>query len=209
MRLTLKTNIADTIGHVGKYRDQVPYATSRALNATVFQLKSRNAPDSMRHDMQQPVSYTLNSARYRKSSKTNLEASVYIDQSRLGYLQHPAVGNPRTPQNFPYVMVPVGLERVGRGRVISPRLAQSYRTTLLSRPDCFEGAIRGTQGIWQRIGENKRGGQGRGLKLLVVYLSHTNYRATWRLYMALRNAAPAILRTEYEKAWADAIATAH
>jgi hypothetical protein len=189
---------------------QLPYATARALTKSVFRMQKFEAPASMRRDMVAPLKFTLGGLRYKGATKTNQRATVFIEQKRLKYLRHTATGEDREPHTFPYVMVPVGLERQsGTGRVLSGRMARNYRTLLLSKKDHFEGQIRSTRGIWQRVGGvGPRGGGGRSVRLVVLYLARTSYQLTWRFHETLAGKARRIFDEELGDALRIALATA-
>ena len=211
IEVSVQSNIRDVASRLTRIeREQLPYATSRALTKTVFQLKSDTAPESMRKEMVAPVRYTLGGIRYKGATKTNLKASVYVENGRLKYLRHVATGKDREPITFPYVMVPIGLDRLGgRGRVINNRLARSYRAQLLAKDDHFEAQIRNTKGIWQRVGPpGVRGGQPRNIRLVVLYLPRTTYRQTWNFYQALAKRAGSIFSYELNDALLAALASA-
>lgn len=211
VEFNVRSNIAEVSRRLtDTQRNQIPYATARALTKTVFQLKTVDAPESMKKDMAQPVRYTVGSVRYKGATKANQRATVYIEKGRLKYLRHPESGEDREPRTFGYVMVPVGLERQGgSGRVLSSRLARTYRSTLLSKPDYFEATIRSTTGIWQRVGEpGPRGGTPRHVRLAVLYLPRTEYRKTWEFYRPLARRAGSVFSYELNGALAIALATA-
>lgn len=62
-------------------QNQLPYATSVALNKTAFDIQQALKAETQR-SFTNPTAYTKNAFRYTKSSKTNLEASVFADPSR-------------------------------------------------------------------------------------------------------------------------------
>jgi hypothetical protein len=194
-------------------REQLPFATASALTRTAYQGKETAAPNSMRLEMAAPQRFTLTGVRYQRATKQNLRASIFIDKSRI-YLIHPAKGKDRTPYSFPWVMVPVGLARLQAGgkvgRVLSTSLARSYRSRLLADGKHFEGRIRGTMGIWERMdaatGKAKK--SGRGLKLRVLYLPRTHYRTTWHFYDAMLKHTRLTFRANFDNALAYALKTA-
>jgi hypothetical protein len=210
IEISVQSNIKEVSSRLDSFqRQQLPYATSRALTRTVFQLRT-DVPESMRKDMAAPVRYTVGAARYKGATKANLRASVYIDKGRLKYLQHPESGIDREPKTFGYVMIPVGLERLnGSGRVLSSRLARTYRATLLSKEDYFEATIRNTTGIWQRVGAiGPKGGRPRNIRLAVLYLPRTEYQKTWDFYSPLAKRAGSVFSYELKQSVALALATA-
>lgn len=66
---------------VGRISNQLPFATSVALNQTARDLQQAYKAETTRSFLN-PVAYTRNAFRYTKSSKTDLEATVFPDKSR-------------------------------------------------------------------------------------------------------------------------------
>lgn len=58
-------------------RRQLPFAVSKALNETAYQVAAAEKRE-MRDVFDRPTPATLNAVRYRKSTKANLQAEVYI-----------------------------------------------------------------------------------------------------------------------------------
>lgn len=177
--MTLQMAIKDNIAEVEKRltrieREQLPFATSLALNRTAANqmLTERR---NMAAQMVGPVKWTLGSLRFSKSTKYNLAASVYVLDRAVDYLKYTVRTRRKAPRNET-LMVPVGLPRLqGKGRVLNKKLARSYRGQLLAKPDHFEGQVRTTRGIFQRLPQQ-------GIRLVVLYISQADYQKTWRFY---------------------------
>lgn len=184
--ISIKANVDEVRRTLnGLEKKQLPFATAKAITRTVINLKEY-VPETMHRHMLGPVRFTIGAARYQKATKQTLTGAVYIERQRVPYLAHTIKGDSRTPRTFPYVMVPVGLGRLGgRGRVLNARLARSYRTQLLSQSErYFEGTIRGQLGIWERTGSKKSGYRG-GIKLAVLYLPRTSYGKSYPFHLLM------------------------
>lgn len=208
--LNISTTVAEVAKRVELDAKQIPFATALAITRTVFEAR-KYAIDTMRRDMVAPVRFTLGGLRYQKATKQNLRGDVHVDPSRAGYLRHAAkLASTRTPRTFGYVMIPIGLPRVqGKGRVISPKLARTYRAQLLGDGNHFEGTIRGTRGIWERRDERgtKRAEGGR-VRLKVLYLDYATYRQSWAFYERMRRFSLSVFPRNLDQSVGYALATA-
>ncbi len=66
---------------VAQINNQLPFATSVALNQTARDVQQALKAET-RQSFVNPVPYTVNAFRYSKSSKRDLEATVYPDKTR-------------------------------------------------------------------------------------------------------------------------------
>lgn len=197
----IKTNIAAANRRLNAIeRNQIPFATSLALNRT-----AANAMVSERRnmvsDMVGPVKWTLGSLRFKKSTKRDLTASVYVDKRAIEYLKYTVASRRTKYPRRQVLMVPVGLQRLGgRGRV-TQRGMKRYRETLLARKDHFEAQIRGTRGIFQRMPQGK-------VRLVVLYVDQTQYQRAWDFYANVQRQARREFGGQFRLALAYALKTA-
>jgi len=111
------------------HRRQLPYATSRALNAT-----ARDVFDAARAEMERafdrPTRWTMNAFYVRRSTKTDLTASVRLKDKQVGrhYLPIEASGGLR-PQT--------GLEKLLESRLAYSGIIQSVIPTKWARKDRY------------------------------------------------------------------------
>lgn len=130
------------------FRDQIPFATSQALN----DVARRSATEDSRRDMEQqldrPIPWTKSGQRYRRGNKRNLTSWVYIAPERAEYMRLQIAGGRRLPvpgtRGF-LIAVKAKRNKYGNPPKGSP-------AKLASRADTFWGTINGTYGLWQRTG---------------------------------------------------------
>lgn len=73
--ISVQADIERALGKVGKWQQQVPYATSVALNKTAFDVRDAEV-QAMRAEFDRPTAFTLNSLYVRPATKQLLEAVV-------------------------------------------------------------------------------------------------------------------------------------
>lgn len=131
-------------------RDQVPFATSRALNATAFDVRKTFVEKSFPRAFDlKNKSFPRAMLRVAKSSKKSLIASVY---DRLGreYIRKHIEGGTKTPKGA-HIAIPKGVRVTGRGVTPAKRPRQ-----ILQRPDVFiSKAGGGGEVILQRMKSGK------------------------------------------------------
>ena len=135
MKMSVATNIAEVMASVRKVQSQIPFAQSKALNDTAFQIRRQIVQHTY------PDSFTVRNSRFistvlrvERASKTNLNARVF---DRLGrdYLERQAKGGTKTPQGN-HIAIP-GVQNTARTaggaipKAIRPR-------SLLNRKDIFK-----------------------------------------------------------------------
>jgi hypothetical protein len=86
--MTLSINVSiDSSGinkaalFVAQIKNQLPFATSLALNNTAFKVRQA-MKDQVGQSFASPTAFTRNAFRYDRSTKSTLEARVYADPSR-------------------------------------------------------------------------------------------------------------------------------
>lgn len=98
MKLSVATNIAEVMASLDRVKKQMPFAQSKALNDTAFQIRQQIVQHTY------PDSFTVRNSRFinsvlrvEKATKSNLNARVY---DRLGrdYLERQAKGGTKTPK---------------------------------------------------------------------------------------------------------------
>ncbi|MBL3601085.1 MAG: hypothetical protein JMN25_14670 [gamma proteobacterium endosymbiont of Lamellibrachia anaximandri] len=209
---------------------QSRFATSVAMNKTVFKVRE-DVQQEMKRVFDNPTRYTLNSIRYKKSTKANLSADVHIaDEAFKGippikWLSPNIFGGVRPlkrsemhlrrsgllPTNS-YIVPGKGLRRnkfgnVSKGqinKILSNVRAQNdpYQNTPHGRgTSYFSGTIKGTQGIWER--------RGRKVRPALIYTKRApKYRSIFEFHTVASKSADKHWPREIEKAIDYAIRTA-
>lgn len=96
--IKVKNNINKLSKGLKGFKDQIPFATSKALNVTAFEAR-QGAIKQLHKDIDRPTPFTASGIRYQNSNKRNLTASVYVMPNRWEYLKYQVLGGTRIPQN--------------------------------------------------------------------------------------------------------------
>lgn len=192
--ISVKSNIKELSKQVKGFADQIPFATSRALNATAFHARME-AIKQLHRDIDRPTPYTVGGFRYQNSNKRNLTAAVYIMPSRWEYLQYQVSGGTRKAKNR-VIAVAAGVKRNKYGNPSRGALKR-----MLTRKDTFSGNVRGVSGIWQRTKT--------GIKLIYSYQDSVSYKSgRYRYKESIENTVKKQFNTHFNKSIKQAIKTA-
>lgn len=192
--ISVKHNIKALSKSLKGFRDQIPFATSKALNATAFDAR-KGVIAQLHKDIDRPTPFTISGVRYSNSNKRNLTATIYILPNRWEYLKFQVEGGTRKPRSAK-LAIGVGVKRNKYG---NPSRGSVKR--LLARQDTFSGSVRGVPGIWQRTKK--------GIKLLYAYKEKANYKAgRFRYYQSVNNTVKKSFNKHFIIAIKQAIKTA-
>lgn len=123
IKIDVRADISKAIAKLSSIaKDQVPYATARALTATA-KIVQKNLKSEMERAFDRPTRYTLNSLYTKSATKTNLEARVWLkDDAGKGtratdYLSPEIYGGQRKLKRFEralnaYGLLPSGMNAV-------------------------------------------------------------------------------------------------
>ena len=108
IKIDLRSNIKEfTRGLDNISRKQVPFATSRALNNTAFDLRKHQISEVLNKDLSRNTVFYRKLLRVFKSTKTNLEATVF-DQLGKDYMEKLTRGYVKTATRGSRVAIPFG-----------------------------------------------------------------------------------------------------
>lgn len=199
MTIDLTNNISRFAARLARIRrDQVPFATAQALNATAFRVRSQIV------DKTYPSAFTVRNAgfprtafRVEKARKRRLLAAVF---DRLGrkFLELQARGGTKRPSRSSRLAIPSRrIKRSARGRITKGQLP----TALLSRRGVYVGTVaKAAEGIWRQT----RG----GLELLYTLLPSARIPKRFRFYEDAERTARRVFPREFSRALIRAIRTA-
>ena len=153
---------------VATIKNQLPYATSVALNNVAFNVRKDLGRQTTK-SFANPTRYTQSAFRYTRSTKANLEAHVFADPSRRFFPTQIQGGN-RRGKPYEGFLRELGNGALGRGRIVPstrivnvatgnprrtvfPQIRSGLSTTdqggfFIGKP---KGGDRPT-GVWQRKG---------------------------------------------------------
>jgi hypothetical protein len=180
-------------------RDQLPFATAKALTATAFNGREKAQAD-MALQLDRPTPFTVRGVQVERAIKEREPtAAVFIEQKRYAYLRYQIEGGVRRPKRRALLIGMGARNRYGN----TPRF-RNLRSRLLAQPRYFEAAINGTSGVWERV----RGGSG-GLRLALLYASEARYRAGgYRFEESVLREVARVFVPNFDRAIERAIATA-
>lgn len=148
-------------------RNQVPYATSVAINDVLKDIK-RNSEKRLKRQLDRPTPFTMKAFRIKYANKRTLTGMVYAAHIQEKYLQWAEEGGSRKPKGRA-IPVPVRQRLNKYGNVPKGALKRA-----LAKPNVFSGAPKGrpgAAGIYQRVGKNNS-----KLKLLASYETVARYK---------------------------------
>ena len=160
-----------------RFKRQIPYVTSRALNAVAFEARSsiqKNLPKFL----DRPTKFTIDGVQVEVSDKTKLISAVGFASRRFGKLPE-NVGS--TPAEYMQRLIKGGIRKSKTRRGIPVpveaklnkfgNLSRNYLKNKVSAAKSFVATINGTEGVWETFGRkgNKR------LRLLVAFKKQTRY----------------------------------
>lgn len=143
-------------------KKQIPFATSVALNNTAVEAQ-KEAQRQMGKRLDRPTPFTKKGVRVKRSSKRNLQASVFIQDIQAEYLKYAIDGGTRKPKGRA-IPVPqqIRLNKYGN-------MPRNKIRSLLAREDVFVINNDESAGIYQRM---KNG----TFKLLASFHSEAKYK---------------------------------
>ncbi|WP_299393254.1 hypothetical protein [Pelagibius sp.] len=147
--LSVRSNIKELERYLTRVqRRQLPFATSQALNGTIFAVRRRIVGRTFGEAFKiRNKRFPSAAMRVKKATKKRLEATLF---DRLGrdYLQRHTTGGTKRPFTGRRLAVPTRkVKRTGTGKV--PRSLQP--TTLRNKPNVFVGRFKRPEaGLWRR-----------------------------------------------------------
>ena len=163
MNINVSADIKAATRHLSRIqKQQIPFAASGALNHVAFVSARKELP--MQTDKVfdgGAVRFTQTGFRYKKASKRELIATVFIDPAREAYLRFMVQGGTRFPNNRA-ILVSTKHSKLNKFGNI-PR--GTLKRMIEDKNKFFKGIPKGRQGehlagIWERYGrKTKQGGQ--------------------------------------------------
>ena len=171
MFISVKSNVKEVTRGMENLRKQIPFATSKAINAMAYQAQQALGKE-IDDKIDRPTPFTRKSWLYKRSTKSKLEAVVYAKDIQSRYLRLQEDGGTRKP-NRRAIAVPVKQRRNKYGNI--PRTAISRMYNAGSRK-YFSGVPKGgkqsTPGIYQRLGKDGRA----QIRLMIKWQPEAQYK---------------------------------
>ena len=222
MQINVSSDIARTVRFLDDtYKKQVPFATSRALNIVAFDLAKKRGSNSVlgkatnksfrkKSGSTGATKHTRTGFKYTKSSKRNLTAYVYWDESRGDYMKLQVTGGTRLPTRRK-LMIPTKNSK-GLTDQFGNFKKDRVSEVLENKKKYFSGKPKGIPsakaGIWQRYGITKKKPSGQRIRMVAAYTSSGSYRPLFPFQSTVegyvfgrKNAFNKQFRIELEKAY--------
>lgn len=155
----------------------LPFATSVAINQTIFQAQQIVRKSMDRYYEGGPVPFTRSGILFTKSHKRDLHAMVYVNPNRGEYIANTIYGGVVKPARGRTRVRPVRMRLTKQGNISNKYSGGAGKVAkMLAKPKYFSGVPRGkaktenNAGVWERMG--------RGGKQSLRMVAH--YKRRWR-----------------------------
>ena len=192
MRINVKNNIKEVTRGLSKtHREQIPFATSSAINMTLFQLRKEMGKQTTKH-LDRPTPFTQKGFFVATAKKTTLKGILFIKDIVASYLKFQIDGGTRsTGKNIP-IPYKQNAKLNKFGNIIGKR------SGLVKKSNQFIGNIGGVDGVFER---QKRGGQ----KLIIGFKRSVQYRPRFPFYTIAANFSKNMFDRNFTKAFVRAV----
>ena len=194
MQINVKSNIKEiTKFTTTVQKKQIPFATSVAINNTLFDLKKEMAKQ-MDKKLDRPTPFTKRGFFINKAKKNLLVGVLLMKDIVANYLQYQIEGGTRTTGK----RIPVPYQPNARlnkfGNIIGKK------TGLIKKNTQFIGNLGGTEGVYERTKQ--------GVKLIIGFERSVNYRPRFPFYIIAEKFSNAVFDKKFAKAFERALWTA-
>lgn len=178
-------------------RKQIPFAISQAINDTAHK-STLNLQKGARIHLDRPTPFTLKGFKFRRSTKRNLSATVYVAPIQNKYLRYQIEGGTRKAGVEGGVSVPVNVKLNKYGNI------PGKRTGLAKSKKKFIATRRGVKGVWQTTGGKKNP----QIRLSVYLAKSATYKKIFPFHNIVRTTVARSLGIAFKKRLRLALATA-
>ena len=194
----MKVNVESNIKEITKWttnaqKKQIPFATSVAINNTLFDLKKEMAKQ-MDKKLDRPTPFTKRGFFINKAKKNLLVGVLLMKDIVANYMQFQIEGGTRTTGK----QIPVPYKPNARlnkfGNIIGKR------TGLIKKNTQFIGNVSGTEGVYERTKD--------GLKLIIGFERSVTYRPRFPFYVIAEKFSNAVFDKKFAKAFNRALRSA-
>ena len=192
MKVNIKNNIKEATRGLSKtHKEQIPFATSNAINMTLFQLRKEMSKQTTKH-LDRPTPFTQKGFVVDKAKKTTLRGILFIKDIVASYLKFQIDGGTRsTGKNIPIPYTPNA--RLNKfGNIVGKR------SGLIKKSNQYIGEVKGINGVWER---QKNGEQ----KLIIGFKRSVEYRPRFPFYTIAANFTKNMFDRNFTKAFVRAV----
>mgnify|MGYP003128448544 FL=1 len=222
MQIDIRSDIKELTRSLNRIqRKQIPFATSKALNATAFDVR-KTLQDALDIHLNNPTAYTKRGVQFEKSTKRNLVAKVGFRSRKFGkgqgkitqaeYMKRQIKGGTRFPQGqaipvpVPSNMRPNKFGNIPRGKI--DRL-------LADKDKYFSGTPKGGKGgagIWQRMPANSKRAKSRNkggrIRMVIAWEPKAQYSGRFPFRQIVARTVKKNFRLRFDTSIRQALASA-
>jgi hypothetical protein len=179
---TMQINVKIDVDKATRYlnvvnKDQIPFAASKTLNDLAFNLSQKVLPQKTRETFEGGATpFTQKGFRYKRSSKRDLIATVFIDPVRAEYMKFMVQGGTRFPKRKA-ILVSTKQSKLNQyGNIPRGTMQQMIN----DKKKFFKGIPDGKtgeqyEGIWERYGRQSKDG-GQRIRMVAKYTGRAQYK---------------------------------
>ena len=177
MQISVESNIKEITKTLdSKYRKQIPFAASRALNDVARSASIENNAKTAGVFKGGAVGHTKRSFKYKNTNKRDLAAEVFINPKTHKYMEFMVEGGTRFPENKA-ILTSTYKSKLNRyGNFTKATMSHM----LDDKKKHFKGIPKGMphagEGIWERYGRSKNYPSGRRIRKVGAYIDQAQYR---------------------------------
>lgn len=159
------------------HKDQIPFAASKTLNDIAFNLSQKVLPQKTQETFEGGATpFTQKGFRYKRSTKRDLIATVFIDPARAEYMKFMVDGGTRFPKRRAILVATQNSKLNQYGNIPRGTLKQMID----DKKKFFHGVPKGRtgeqyEGIWERYGRKSKGG-GEKIRMVGKYTGKAQYK---------------------------------
>lgn len=173
MLISVKSNIDDVAKYLyGSQKNQIPFAASQALNTLAFKIAKQTMPQKADETFKGGATqFTKRGFNYKKSTKHNLVANVFVSDAQAKYMMFMVEGGTRLPEKKAILVSTKNSKLNSYGNI--PR--GTLQNMINDKSKYFKGIPKGMQGsvhegIWERYGRGKR------IRMVAKYSGNAQYK---------------------------------
>ena len=178
MQINLKIDVDKATRYLNVvHKDQIPFAASKTINDLAFRLSRQVLPDKTQEIFEGGATpFTKRGFRYKRSTKRDLIATVFIDPSSAEYMKFMVDGGTRFPKRRSIIVSTKQSKLNQYGNI--PR--GTIKQMIDNKDKFFKGIPKGRtgeqyEGIWERYGRKSKDG-GERIRMVAKYTDKAGYK---------------------------------
>ena len=176
MRINVKNNIKEVTKGLSKtHREQIPFATSKAINITLFQLRKEMGKQTTKH-LDRPTPFTQKGFLVEAAKKTTLKGILFLKEAVEKYLRFQIDGGTRSTGKYIPIPYKPNAKLNKYGNIVGKR------TGLIKNKNQFIGEVNGILGVWERRKVSSSTTAKSPLKLVIGFSRTADYKPRFPFY---------------------------